>query len=64
MIKRRQVLVAGGAAASLAAAGLPRPAIAAASKTTLRFVPQAALANRGPDLDDGHGRHQSRLHGL
>ncbi|MGH7210071.1 MAG: ABC transporter substrate-binding protein, partial [Acetobacteraceae bacterium] len=48
MIKRRQVLVAGGAAVSLAAAGLPRPAIAAASKTTLRFVPQAALTTLDP----------------
>ena len=48
MIRRRQVLVAGGAAATLAATGLPRPAIAAASKTTLRFVPQAALANPDP----------------
>jgi peptide/nickel transport system substrate-binding protein len=47
-MRRREILTGAVAAAALGAQGLPRPAIAQAPAKTLRFVPQANLANPDP----------------
>jgi peptide/nickel transport system substrate-binding protein len=47
MIKRRNLLAVGGAAAAGAMAGLARPAVAQGANV-LRYVPQATLANPDP----------------
>src|SRR5580692_3411286 len=47
-MRRREILAGAATAMTLGAGGLPRPAVAQAAAKTLRFVPQANLANPDP----------------